>query len=115
MGEWTKYPHNPLLQKIENQVGVGHSSMFKDKEGNWKIVFHAHQSDSAIHPRKMFITSIVFRSVNRLDELYIDSNYEVPVFDENNETFGINISSIQINFDLSFVLILRLLQISIVF
>jgi Beta-xylosidase len=79
MGEWTKYPHNPLLQKPGDLVGVGHSSMFKDKNGDWKIVFHAHQNDSNIHPRNMFISSIGFKNVNGLDELYIDSAYETPV------------------------------------
>ncbi len=78
MGEWTKYPHNPLLQKPGNLVGVGHSSMFKDREGNWKIVFHAHQSDSAIHPRNMFISSVGFRDRNGVDELYIDQEYLTP-------------------------------------
>ncbi len=78
MGEWTKYPHNPLLQKPGNLVGVGHSSMFKDREGNWKIVFHAHQSDSAIHPRNMFISSVGFSDRNGVDELYIDQEYLTP-------------------------------------
>lgn len=79
MGEWTKYPHNPLLQKPGNLVGVGHSSMFKDKAGDWKIVFHAHQNDSAIHPRNMFITSVGFKKRDGADELYIDPDYEIPV------------------------------------
>ena len=56
MGEWTKYSHNPLLQIPGNLYGVGHSSMFKDNDGNWRIVFHAHQSENEIHPRNMFIS-----------------------------------------------------------
>lgn len=31
VGVWTKYLHNPLLQKPGNLVGVGHGSIFKDK------------------------------------------------------------------------------------
>lgn len=81
MGEWTKYPHNPLLQKPGKLVGVGHSSMFKDKKGQWKITFHAHQSESAIHPRNMFISSVGFRKVNGVNQLYIDSDYETPLLD----------------------------------
>ncbi|NLX66808.1 MAG: family 43 glycosylhydrolase [Bacteroidales bacterium] len=80
MGEWRKYPHNPLLQKPGNLVGVGHSAMFKDKKGDWKIVFHAHQSESAIHPRNIYITSVGFRNVNGVDELYIDPDYMIPLF-----------------------------------
>ncbi len=79
MGEWTKYSHNPLLQKPIDLVGVGHSSMFKDKEGEWRIVFHAHQSESAIHPRNMFISKVGFKNVNGVDELYIDQKYIIPL------------------------------------
>ncbi len=82
MGEWTKYPHNPLLQKPEDLVGVGHSAMFKDKKGDWKIVFHAHQSELAIHPRNMFISSVGFKKVNDVEQLYIDPDYEIPVLRE---------------------------------
>lgn len=70
MGEWVKYPHNPLLQNPEGLVGVGHSSMFKDRSDEWKIVFHAHNDTSRIHPRNMFITSVGFKSVDGVDELY---------------------------------------------
>jgi beta-xylosidase len=79
MGEWTKYSHNPLLQKPGNLVGVGHSSMFMDKEGDWRIVFHAHQSDSSIHPRNMFISYVGFKNVNGIDELYIDPDFITPI------------------------------------
>jgi len=72
MGDWIKYPHNPLLQKPGNLVGVGHSSMFKDKKGDWKIVFHAHNSINNIHPRNMYISSVEFRKADGADELYID-------------------------------------------
>jgi hypothetical protein len=81
-----KIPHNPLLQKPGELVGVGHSSLFKDKKGDWKIVFHAHQNDSTIHPRNMFISSVGFKNVNGADELYIDPNFDTPVLavDSNN-------------------------------
>ena len=79
MGEWTKYPHNPLLQKPGDLVGVGHSSMFKDKGGEWRIVFHAHRDKKNIHPRNMFISSVGFRNVNGENELYIDPHYEIPL------------------------------------
>ncbi|MDO5523023.1 MAG: glycoside hydrolase family 43 protein, partial [Bacteroidia bacterium] len=72
MGEWTKYEHNPLLQKPGDLVGVGHSSMFTDKNGNWRIVFHAHQSTTQIHPRTMHISKVGFKSVDGVEQLYID-------------------------------------------
>lgn len=78
MGEWTKYTHNPLLQMPGNLVGVGHSSMFRDKDGDWNIVFHAHNNNSTIHPRNMFISSVKFMNLNGKEELFITSDYKTP-------------------------------------
>ena len=79
MGEWTKYSHNPLLQIPGNLYGVGHSSMFKDNDGNWRIVFHAHQSENEIHPRNMFISKVYFKKKGGEDILQIDPNFITPV------------------------------------
>src|SRR5690554_4469868 len=78
MGEWIKYSDNPLLQMPGNLVGVGHSAMFKDKDGDLKKVFHAHHDKNSIHPRKMYITSVGFKNIEGIDKLYIDDNYDVP-------------------------------------
>ena len=59
-GPWTKYAGNPILQKPDNLVGVGHSAMFRDKEGHLKIVFHAHYNEKSIHPRLMYIADVEF-------------------------------------------------------
>jgi beta-xylosidase len=66
-GPWTKYSANPILQKPNDLVGVGHSAMFKDKAGNLKKVFHAHHSKDRIHPRAMYISDVTFTN----DELPI--------------------------------------------
>lgn len=60
VGPWTKYDKNPILQKPDTLVGVGHSAMFKDKEGQLRIVFHAHNNQEKIHPRHMYIASVRF-------------------------------------------------------
>lgn len=60
MGSWTKYSGNPILQKPDSLVGVGHSAMFKDKEGQMKIVYHAHKNKEEIHPRYMCISTVHF-------------------------------------------------------
>lgn len=78
MGEWTKYPDNPLLQKTGNLVGVGHSALFRDKEENLRIVFHAHHDDKHIHPRKMYIGSVAFKQAGAVDRLSIGQKYMVP-------------------------------------
>lgn len=78
-GPWTKYENNPILQKPGELVGVGHSAMFTDKDGNLKIVFHAHASTTKIHPRHMYISSVMFENKNGKEIMVIDPNYITPV------------------------------------
>ncbi|MEN9918696.1 MAG: hypothetical protein RL662_1132 [Bacteroidota bacterium] len=59
-GPWTKYDNNPILQKPDQLLGVGHSALFTDKEGKLRIVFHAHYNQQNIHPRIMCIASVSF-------------------------------------------------------
>ena len=78
-GPWTKYENNPILQKPGNLVGVGHSAMFTDKEGKLRIVFHAHNSVTRIHPRNMYISSVKFENKGGKEIMVIDQNYITPV------------------------------------
>src|SRR5690554_2179338 len=78
-GEWKKYDDNPLLQKPGNLVGVGHSAMFRDKQDELRIVFHAHHDGSNIHPRKMYLTKAGFNESDGESKLYIESQYEIPI------------------------------------
>lgn len=64
LGPWTKYEQNPILQMPGDLVGVGHSAMFEDKDGNLKIVFHAHHNKDSIHPRAMHIADVSFSDGN---------------------------------------------------
>ena len=34
--------------------------MFRDKEGNMRIVFHAHKRPGTVHPREMYISTVTF-------------------------------------------------------
>ena len=65
LGPWTKYEANPIFQfpvteKYGRLEGVGHSAMFRDKEGNMRIVFHAHKRPGTVHPREMYISTVTF-------------------------------------------------------
>lgn len=60
MGPWTKYDKNPILQKPDTLVGVGHGSIFKDREGKLRITFHAHNNKEKVHPRLMYIADVQF-------------------------------------------------------
>jgi len=78
-GPWVKYEQNPIFQKPGNLVGVGHSAMFTDKEGNLRKVFHAHNSPEKIHPRNMYITTVTFETINGREIPRIDENFLTPV------------------------------------
>lgn len=69
LGEWVKSDLNPVLQNPVGLVGTGHSSLFKSKEGQLHIVYHAHHDTSEVHPRKVFINQVKFKegdAANRL-------------------------------------------------
>lgn len=57
---WQKYPNNPIVRRVENLVGTGHHSLFIDKEGKFRIVFHAHHSETVVAPRRMYIGTMEF-------------------------------------------------------
>ncbi len=77
-GPWTKYEGNPILQKPGELVGVGHSAMFTDKEGQLRIVFHSHRSKTAIHPRFMNISTVRFITKDGATVMQVDDNYVTP-------------------------------------
>jgi beta-xylosidase len=84
MGDWTKYSKNPILQKPTGLVGVGHSALFTDKEGNLRIVFHAHFNNNNIHPRGMYVGSVRFEPTNGGDDIMVvDPSYITPVLKTN--------------------------------
>lgn len=78
LGPWKKYAENPIYQKPKKLVGVGHSSMFTDKEGQLRIVFHAHNSNTEIHPRLMYISTVLFKNENGKEIMYIDKDFIIP-------------------------------------
>jgi beta-xylosidase len=73
-GPWTKYAHNPIYQNVRELVGIGHSAMFRDKNGALQIVFHSHNSKTKIHPRLMHISSVTFDK----GQMSIAPNYFIP-------------------------------------
>jgi len=78
-GPWTKYEDYPIFQKPGDLIGVGHSTMFTDKEGILKIVFHAHNCTISIHPRHIYISSVKFVKDNGSEIMIVDQDYVTPV------------------------------------
>lgn len=62
MGPWEKYEGNPIMQypvyKGAVLQGTGHNSLFKDLDGNWRMVFHAHSAKGIEGGRYMYIVSV---------------------------------------------------------
>ncbi|MFV0593372.1 MAG: glycoside hydrolase family 43 protein [Draconibacterium sp.] len=77
-GPWVKYDNNPIWQKSGDLVGVGHSAMFTDKKGKLRIVFHAHNSKSEIHPRLMYISTVDFVMEEGREVMKISPDYLKP-------------------------------------
>lgn len=61
-GTWTKFSANPILHKWDDLVGTGHHSLFYDKEGILRIVFHAHNSKEEVGTRLMYIGTVIATS-----------------------------------------------------
>ncbi|MBO7067600.1 MAG: family 43 glycosylhydrolase [Bacteroidaceae bacterium] len=61
-GTWSKYSSNPILCRFDDLVGTGHHSLFYDKEGILRIVFHAHESKEKVGNRLMYIGTVTANS-----------------------------------------------------
>ena len=61
-GTWTKFSGNPILCRFDDLVGTGHHSLFYDKEGILRIVFHAHESTEKVGNRLMYIGTVTATS-----------------------------------------------------
>lgn len=63
LGPWVKQESSPIIStKNINVKGTGHGDFMKDKKGNLVYVFHTHQSDTTVAPRK---TAIIRAELSR--------------------------------------------------
>ncbi len=59
LGPWTKNPDNPVISNfIIGEAGSGHGDIFKDRNGNLRYVFHTHNSDDSVAPRRTRIVTL---------------------------------------------------------
>lgn len=61
-GTWSKFAGNPILCRFDDLVGTGHHSLFYDKEGILRIVFHSHYSEEKVGDRLMYIGTVIATS-----------------------------------------------------
>lgn len=61
LGPWTKNANNPIIhQSIVNENGSGHGDIFFNNNGESFYVYHVHQNDSTVAPRKTRIVPLAF-------------------------------------------------------
>lgn len=79
LGPWKRYEGNPVLSKKQTaKNGSGHGDLFKGQKNNWFYVFHIHNSENKMGPRK---TALVKAGFNSEKEFIIDaaSSYELQI------------------------------------
>lgn len=58
-GPWKKYSGNPVIHKsIVGENGSGHGDIFRNEKGEYHYVYHVHNNDSTVHPRKTRIVKL---------------------------------------------------------
>lgn len=76
LGPWVKYKGNPILSRKNIGVnGTGHGDIVGNTKGDLFYVFHTHQSDTAVAPRKTALVRIHFAQDDEagIDRLVIDA------------------------------------------
>ena len=59
IGPWTKAENNPIIRRdITGHNGSGHGDIFFDRDGNMWYVFHTHNSDDKVSPRRTAIVRL---------------------------------------------------------
>ena len=72
LGPWEKNPDNPIIHRsIVKENGSGHGDIFKDDQGNYRYVYHVHNSDSKVSPRRTRIVSL------NLDKDAVTGKYKI--------------------------------------
>lgn len=61
-GPWVKHPEPIISRHNTGLPGSGHGDIFTDKNGGLKYVFHSHNSQSEVSPRKTYIVDLTIDS-----------------------------------------------------
>ena len=69
-GPWSKSKNNPVIHRsIVKEKGSGHGDIFLNKKGVPYYVYHIHNSDSIVTPRRTRIVPLLFKK-NRITGIY---------------------------------------------
>ena len=59
LGPWVKHPGNPILHRgLVGENGPGHGDVFRGPEGKLHYVYHVHNSDTTVSPRRTRIVPL---------------------------------------------------------
>lgn len=59
LGPWIKNPDNPIIHRdIVGENGAGHGDVFIDNDREYRYVYHVHNSDSMVSPRRTRIVAL---------------------------------------------------------
>lgn len=82
LGPWTKHPSSPVIDRsIVGENGSGHGDVFKGLDGKFYYVYHVHNSDKTVSPRKTRIVPLIMRKEKGVLRIEADKdNIIVPVY-----------------------------------
>lgn len=73
VGPWKKHSGNPIIHRsLVGENGSGHGDIFKGLDGKYYYVFHVHNSDSTVQPRKTRIVPLILKKENGIYSITID-------------------------------------------
>lgn len=58
LGPWKKQKKPIITRHNIGMNGTGHGDLFRDADGNWQYVFHTHDSDRRVGPRRTAIVQL---------------------------------------------------------
>lgn len=74
-GPWTKATGNPIIHRsVVGENGSGHGDVFWDTAGKPYYVYHVHQSDSTVSPRRTRIVPLTFNKDKQTGTFRISAN-----------------------------------------
>lgn len=76
LGPWQKNNNSPIIHRsIVGENGSGHGDIFIDSNGDYNYVYHVHNSDSLVEPRRTRIVPLqVKKNKNGVCDIKVDSN-----------------------------------------
>jgi beta-xylosidase len=96
-GPWKKNPNSPIIHRsLAGENGSGHGDVFKGMDGKYYYVYHVHNSDSTVQPRKTRIVPLILeKGIDGVYSITIDKERVIKPIEDNHpislKTFPVNL------------------------